>query len=31
MCGTSNGHTVQPVKKPEFQEDAEAGFRDVLK
>ena len=31
MCGTSNGHTVQPVKKPEFQEDALTGFRDVLK
>lgn len=31
MCGTSNGHTVQPVKKPEFQEDAESGFRDILK
>ena len=31
ICGTSNGHTVQPVKKPEFQEDAEPGFRDVLK
>jgi phospholipase C len=31
ICGTSNGHTVQPVKRPEFQEDAEPGFRDVLK
>ena len=31
ICGTSNGHTVQPVKKPVFQEDAETEFRDVLK
>ena len=31
ICGTSNGHTVQPVKNPEFQEDAQTGFRDVLK
>jgi phospholipase C len=31
MCGTSDGNTVQPVKKPEFQQDAESGFRDILK
>jgi len=31
MCGTSEGHTVQPVKKPEIQKEAETGFRDILK